>query len=380
VHFKINEEQEAIRKMVRDFREKEIVPLAPAWDEEERFPKEILSKLDNLGLTNLSVPEKYGGPGVDFVSAAIIMEELAYGCAGVTLAAGNNTIALYPIIVGGTEEQKVKYLTAACDCAGGKLAALALYEAEAGTDLTRLATTARHSGGAYLLNGRKTFVTNAPYADFFIVFAKTGEEKGKDLSVLLVEKDTPGITIGAPVHKLGLRAAATADVVFENARIPVENLVGKEGSGYSLAAQTFELTRPLIAAMATGVAQAAMEQAAKYAGERVQFGRPIADFQAIRVMLAKMAAGIEASRLLTYQAVWLRDEAAAANSKAAMARFVATEAALKTTIDAIQIMGGYGYSREYPLEKFMRDAKMLQIIEEDTQAQQLYIAADLLKQ
>ncbi|MEW5920832.1 MAG: acyl-CoA dehydrogenase family protein [Bacillota bacterium] len=377
MYFKINEEQEAIRKMVRDFREKEIVPLAPAWDEEERFPEEIIGKLDNLGLTNLSVPEEYGGPGVDFVSAAIIMEELAYGCAGVTLAAGNNTIALYPVVVGGTEAQKEQYLTAACD--EGKLAALALWESEAGTDLTRLAATAQQDGEVYVLNGSKTFVTNAPYADFFLVFAKTGGEKGKDLSVFLVEKETPGISIGAPVSKLGLRAALTADVVFENVRVPAENLIGKEGSGYSLAAQTFELARPLIAAMAVGVAQAAMEQAAKYAQERVQFGRPIADFQAIRVMLAGMAAGIEASRLLTYQAAWLRDEAAAVNSKGAIARFIATEATMKTTIDAIQIMGGYGYSREYPLEKYMRDAKMLQVIEGDTQAQQLFIAAELLK-
>lgn len=377
MYFKINEEQEAIRKMVQDFREKEIVPLAPEWDETERFPEEILGKLDNLGLTNLSVPEEYDGPGVDFVSAAIIMEELAYGCAGVTLAAGNNTIALYPVVVGGTEEQKEQYLTAACN--DGKLAALALYEQEARADLAKLAVTAQKQNGGYVLNGRKSYVTNAPHADFFIVFAKTGEEKGKGISVFLVEKDTPGINVGAPVSTLGLRAAVTADVTFENVSVSLEKLIGKEGDGFSLAAQTFELARPLIAAMATGVSQAAMEQAAKYAKERVQFGRPIAEFQAIQVMLAKMAAQIEASRLLTYQAAWLRDENAPLNNKAAMARYMATEAAMQVTIDAVQIMGGYGYSREYPLEKFMRDAKMLQILEGDTQAQQLFIAAEVLK-
>ncbi len=377
MYFKINEEQEAIRKMVQDFREKEIVPLAPEWDEAERFPEEILGKLDNLGLTNLSVPEEYDGPGVDFVSAVIIMEELAYGCAGVTLAAGNNTIALYPVVVGGTAEQKEQYLTAACN--DGKLAALALYEQEARADLARFAVTAQQQNGAYVLNGRKSFVTNAPYADYFVVFAKTGEEKGKDISVFLVEKDTPGINVEAPASTLGLRAAVRADVTFENVSVSLENLIGKEGDGASLAAQTFELARPLIAAMATGVSQAAMEQAAKYAKERVQFGRPIAEFQAIQVMLARMAAQIEASRLLTYQAAWLRDENALPNSKGAMARYIATEAAMQVTIDAIQIMGGYGYSREYPLEKFMRDAKMLQILEGDTQAQQLYIAAEVLK-
>lgn len=377
MYFKLNEEQEAIRKMVQDFREKEIVPLAPEWDEEERFPEEIVGKLDNLGLTNLSVPEDYDGPGVDFVSAAIIMEELAYGCAGTALAAGNNTIALYPVVAGGAEEQKEKYLTAACD--EGKLAALALYEAEAGADLTSIALTAQQKGDAYVLNGLKSFVTNAPFADYFIVFAKTGEEKGKDLSVFLVEKETSGISVGEPVSKLGLRAAASADVIFEEVSVPAANLIGKEGDGYKLAAQTYELARPLIAAMAAGVSRAAMDQAAKYAQERIQFGRPIADFQAIRVMLAKMAAGIEASRLLTYQSAWLRDEGVVGNEKAAIARYVATEEAMKATIDAVQIMGGYGYSREYPLEKYMRDAKMLQIMEGDTQAQQLYIATELLK-
>ncbi len=377
MYFKFNEEQEAIRKMVQDFREKEIVPLAPEWDEAECFPREILAKLDDLGLTNLSVPEEYDGPGVDFVSAAVIMEELAYGCAGVTLATGNNTIALYPVVLGGSQEQKEQYLSGACN--DGKLAALALYEAEAGVDLARMALTAQKQGEGYVLNGRKGYVTNAPFADYFIVFAKTGGEKGKDLSVFLVEKDTPGLSVGPAISKLGLRAAVAADVVFENVSVGAASLVGKEGDGYSLAAKTFDLARLFIAAIAAGVARAAMDYAAKYAKERIIFGQPLVELEAVRLMLARMAAGVEASKLLTYQAAWLRDEGTPVEGRGAMARYIATEAAMQAGINAVQIMGGYGYSRKFPVEKYMRDAKMLQIIEGDTLAQQVYIAAELLQ-
>lgn len=376
MYFKFNEEQEGIRKMVQEFREKEIVPLAPEWDEGERFPAEILTKLDNLGLTNLSVPEDFDGPGVDFVSAAIIMEELAYGCAGVALAAGNNTIALYPVVVGGSQEQKEQYLTAACN--EGKLAALALYEDDGGVDLAHLKMTAQQQDGGYILNGRKGYVTNAPFADFFIVFAKTGEEKGKDVSAFLVEKDTPGISVGPKISKLGLRAAPAAEVVFENVFVEQSNRVGKEGEGYSLAAQTFELARLLIAAMAAGVTRAAMDQATKYARDRIIFSQPLVEFQAIRLMLARMAAGIESSKLLTYQAAWLRDEGTQIGGRGGMARYIATEAAMQAGIDAIQIMGGYGYSRKFPVEKYMRDAKMLQVMEGDTLTQQVFIADELL--
>jgi alkylation response protein AidB-like acyl-CoA dehydrogenase len=376
--FKLNEDQEAIRKMVRDFAENEIVPIAAKLDHEEKFPMEIIQKMDELGLSNLAVPEEYGGPGVDSLIAAIIVEELARGCVGVTTSATCNSLALYPLIIGGSEELKQKYLPTICE--EGKLAAFALTEPNAGSDVSGMTTTAKRDGDYYIINGAKCFITNATYANYYAVFAKTDKSLGhKGISVFMVERDWGGVSTGKIEEKMGIRASNTAEVIFENVRVPTENLIGQEGDGFKLAMMTLDMARPSVAAMGVGVAQAALEAATNYAKERVQFGKPIGANQGIQFMLADMATEVEAARLLVYQAAWLKDQKGQFTRQSAIAKLYATDVAMKVTTDAVQIFGGYGYSREYPVEKYMRDAKILQIYEGTNQIQRVVIANQLLK-
>jgi acyl-CoA dehydrogenase len=376
--FRLNEEQEAIRKMVADFTLKEIAPVAAELDEEERFPRDILEKLDQLGLSNFTVPEEYGGPGIDSLSSAVAAGELAHGCAGVAIAVAGGAIALYPLVQAGSAALKEKYLTEICE--GGRLVSLALNESEAGSNAAALASVYKYDGDGYLLNGEKSFINGASYADYLVFFAGNSNGESKQVSAFLVPADTAGITVGQAEKKLGLRAATSAGITFKDVKIPAENLIGKEGDGIKLARQTSAVARIYIGAICVGLSKAAMEESIIYARERIQFGKPIAANQAIRFMLADMKAGIEASELLVYRAAWLLDEGLACSSQAAAAKLTATESAMRITTDAVQVLGGYGYSREYPVEKYMRDAKTLQIYEGTGLIQRAVIAGELLDQ
>jgi alkylation response protein AidB-like acyl-CoA dehydrogenase len=373
--FKLSEEQEAIKKMVRDFTVKEIAPVAAAIDETERFPGEIFKKLNALGLANLTVPEAYGGAGIDTLTAAAVIEELACGCAGVAASVIGHAVALHPLICAGTGPQKEKYLPLICT--QGKLVSFALKEREAGSNLAALAACYGRDGDNYVLNGAKAFINNAAYADYLVVFAASGGEENKKVSAFTVDCRSPGVTIEKTEKKLGLRAVNTAKISFKNVRVPAGDRVGEEGDGMALSAQASDLARVLAGAAGVGLARAAMAEAVKYARERVQFGKPIAANQAIQFMLAEMAAGIEAAKLLVYQAAWLLDQGFPCTGQSAMAKLVATEAAMRIATDAVQVLGGYGYSREYPVEKYMRDAKTLQLFEGGGFAQRALIAGGL---
>ncbi len=376
--FKLNEEQEAIKKMVSDFTLKEIAPVAAELDEEERFPKDIIEKLDQLGLTNLTVPEEYGGPGIDNLSAAVVAEEMAGGCAGVSAGVTASAIALFPVVSAGSEALKDRYLNEISD--HGKLAALALNEPGAGFNVKALTATYRLEGDSYFLNGNKSFIINAPNADYLVVFAGSEKEGADKLSVFLVDAGSDGLSAGKPEAKIGLRAAVTSGISLKDVMVPVENLIGQEGEGHKLAEQTSVLTGVYVGAISTGLARAAMEEAIKFARERVQFGKPIAANQAIQFMLADMAAGIEAARFLVCRAAWMLDQGLSCSSEAAIAKLVSTESAIRIATDAVQILGGYGYTKDYPVEKYMRDAKTLQIYGGIGIIQRSVIAGELLDQ
>ncbi len=374
--FGLNEEQETIKKMVADFTRNEIVPVAAELDEAELFPREIIDKLDRLGLSNLTVPDEYGGPGLDTVSAALAAEELGRGCAGVALTIAAGTVALHPVVQAGSPEQKEKILADICE--EGKLAALALNEPGAGTNAAALAATYRRDGEVFLLNGEKSFITSAPYADYLVVFAGSGSGAEKKVSVFLVTAGSDGIKIGEVKKKLGLRAVHSAAVTFNDVRVPADNMIGSEGDGTWLARQTGAVAEILLGAISVGLCRSALAEATSYGRERVQFGKPITANQAIQFMLADMLAGIEAARLLVHRAAWSLDSGLPYTREAALAKLRATEAAMKTTTDAVQVLGGYGYSREYPVEKYMRDAKTLQVYEGTGLVQRTNIAAELL--
>lgn len=374
--FRLNEEQEAIKKMVADFTKNEIAPVAAELDENEQFPRDIIDKLCRLGLANLTVPEEYGGPGLDGVSAALAAEELGSGCAGVALTIAAGTAALHPVVQAASTELKEKYLTEICE--EGKLAALALNEPEAGTNTMALGATYIRDGDSYLLNGEKAFITSAPYADYLVVFAGSGSGDEKKISVFMVAAGSPGIAIGDVDQKLGLRAAHSAPVIFTDVRVPAGNLIGSEGDGAALAGQTVALAGILLGAISVGLSRAALAEATSYGRERIQFGRPITSFQAIQFMLADMLAGMEAARLLVYRAAWSLDSGLPFIREAALAKLTAAEAAMKAATDAVQVLGGYGYVRDYPVEKYMRDAKTLQVYGGTGLVQRTTIAKDLL--
>lgn len=381
--FELNEEQIAIQKMAREFAEKEIMPYARELDEKEEFPWEILKKLHAVGLHDLAVPEEYGGPGIDSLSYSLIIEQIARGCAGVTVtsSANGNSLALYPLLIGGNEEQKQRFLRPICE--KGDLVTFSLTEPNAGSDISSLATTARKDGNHYIINGTKCFITNASYSAYHTVFANVVDGSGaKKLSVFMLEDSMPGVIKGKIEKKMGLRCSNTAELIFEDVRVPKENLIGKEGDGFKLAMKTLDMARPSVGAISLGIAQAAYEAALEYSKTRVQFGKPISHNQGIQFMLADMATEIEAARLLVYQASWLKDkfykEGVPFTKKAAFAKVYASDVAMKVTTDAVQIFGGYGYSREYLVEKYMRDAKIMQIFEGTNQIQRIVIARQIL--
>ena len=378
--FVLTQEQEDIKKMVREFTEKELAPTAAERDEKELFSREIFDKLGELGIVGLPYPEEFGGSGSDFVSYAIAVEEISRACAstGISLSV-HVSLCAWPIFKYGSEEQKKKYLVPLAE--GTKLGAFGLTEPNAGTDVGGATTTAAKDGDSYVLNGTKVFNTNGGEAEIEVVFALTNKEAGpfKGMSAFIVEKGTPGFGFGKKEIKMGIRASVQRELIFENCRVPAANLLGKEGDGFKIAMTTLDGGRIGVAAQAVGIAQGAMDQAIKYAKERVQFGKPIATNQAISFMIADMAAKIEAARLLTYRAAYNKSHHLAYSREAAMAKMFASDAAMAVTTDAVQIFGGYGYSREYPVERMMRDAKITQIYEGTNQAMRMVVSGALLR-
>jgi alkylation response protein AidB-like acyl-CoA dehydrogenase len=374
MQFRLSEEHEMIRKMVRDFARNEVAPSAAERDEKEKFDREIFNQMAELGLTGIPFPEEYGGIGSDYLAYVIAVEELSRVCAstGVTLSA-HTSLASWPIYKFGTEEQKQKFLRPLAE--GKKIGAYGLTEPGSGSDAGGMKTTARKEGNEYVLNGSKIFITNGGEAEIYVVFALTDPaNKQKGTSAFIVESTTPGFSVGKKESKLGIRSSPTTEIIFEECRIPAENLLGEEGQGFKVAMQTLDGGRNGIAAQAVGIAQGALDEATNYAKERVQFGKPIIAQQGIGFKLAEMATSVEAARLLTYQAAWLESAGLPYGKESAMSKLFAGDAAMKVTTEAVQVFGGYGYTKEYPVERMMRDAKITQIYEGTQEIQKLVIS------
>ncbi len=371
------EEQQMMIKMVRDFAQKEIAPFVPVMEETEQFPRHIVKKMGEMGLMGIPIPEEWGGAGADFMSYILAIHEISKVSAtvGVILSV-HTSVGTNPILYFGSHEQKNKYVRKLA--AGEYLGAFALTEPSAGSDAGSIRTTAVRQGDEYILNGSKIFITNGGEADVYITFAVTDPSKGtRGISAFIVEKDTPGFTVGKKEKKMGLHGSNTTELIFEDARVPAENLLGKEGDGFTIAMANLDSGRIGIAAQALGIAEAAFEYAKEYAKERKQFGEPIAHKQAIAFKLADMATLVEAARLLVFQAASLRNQGRPCGKEASMAKRFASDAAMKITTEAIQVFGGYGYSREYPVERLFRDAKITQIYEGTNQIQRIVIAKHL---
>lgn len=374
--FNFTPDQLALKKITQEFVAKEITPYALEMDKQGQFRPGLQNKLDEAGLLNLTVPEEYDGPGIDSLSIALIYEELGKGDAGVATAVAANALASYPVLTTGTHEQKLKFFGALND---GKMAAFALTEPGAGSDAGAVATTAVKDGDNYILNGTKCFITNGGVADIYVIFANARKSAGiRGLTAFIVERDTPGFSVGKEEDKMGIRSSNTCELILDNVRIPAANRIGREGQGFKIAMKTLDAARPFVGAISVGLSQAALDAAVKYAKERQQFGKPIASFQLVQAMIADMAMQIQAARLLVYQACWLRGEGQPFSREAAMAKCFATDTAMKVTVNAVQVLGGYGYIREYPTEKYMRDAKIMQIYEGTNQIQRLVIANNIL--
>lgn len=361
MNFQLTDEQEMLRKMVRDFSANEVEPTAAERDEEGRFDRDIFDKMARLGLIGIPWPEEYGGIGSDFVSYVIAVEELAHACASTaaTLSA-HISLACWPIFAYGNEEQKQGYLKRLAT--GEALGAYAL--AESGREVSSMKTTAKIDGDEYIINGSKVWVTNGGVADIYLVFAKTDQDaKHNGITAFIIEAGTEGFTIGKKERKLGIRSSPTTELIFEDCRVPKENRLGAEGEGFKIAITTLDGGRNGVAAQAVGIAQAALDASVKYAKEREQFGKPIAHNQGISFKLADMATEVEAARLLTYQAAWLETNGLPYGKASAMSKRFAGDAAMKVTVEAVQVFGGYGYTKDYPVERYMRDAKITQISE-----------------
>ncbi len=378
MEFALNEEQLELQEMVREFVEKEITPYAAEMDEQNHMRDGLIDKANEMGLLNVIVPEELDGPGLDSISVATIYEELGKGCAGVATSLAANSLATVPVLLAGTDEQKKMY----CDILNnGGLAAFALTEPGAGSDAGGVSTRAVHNKeeGTYTLNGTKMFITNGGLAEIFLVFANTRKSGGiRGLTAFIVPKDTPGFSVGKKENKMGIRPSNTTELVLQDVVIPESYRVGREGEGFRIAMNTLDSARPFVGAVSVGIAQAALDCAVKYAKERRQFGQPIASFQMVQAMLADMAMKVETARLLVLKACWMRDQGMEFSKEAAMAKCYAADTAMQVTTDAVQVMGGYGYTKEYPVEKMMRDAKIMQIYEGTNQIQRLVIANKLL--
>lgn len=375
----LDEQQRMIREMVREYAVSSVEPRAAEIDKNCRFPVETFQEMAEMGLLGLPIPEEYGGAGADYLSYAIAIEELARVCASTALSlAAHTSLVCMPIYLFGSEEQKQKYLTGIAS--GKKLGAYGLTEPNAGSDSGGTETTAVKKGNQYILNGTKIFITNANYAETFIATALTEKGVGtKGISAFIFEKGTPGFSLGSKDEKLGMRGSDWGTLQFDNAEIPAENLLGKEGEGFKYFMQTLDNGRISIGALGLGIAQGALEKALQYAKERRQFGKAIADFQAIQFMLADMAMEVEAARLLVYNAARLKLAGQLFTKEASMAKLYASEVAMRCSNKAIQIHGGYGYTKDFPVERYLRDAKLCEIGEGTSEIQRTVIARNILK-
>jgi acyl-CoA dehydrogenase len=375
------DEQNELRELIRDFTKREITPVAIEWDEKNQHPTELINKMRReLGVNGLTISEEYGGLGLGSVEQCIVTEEMSRGCLGIALCFGYTGLGMLPIIKGATEEQKKKWLPPVIDGTAG--ISFCLSEPGAGSDVPGMTTKAVKKGNSYVINGAKQWITGGGSADAYTVFAYTDPGKGtRGVSCFYVPRNTPGLTVGKKEDKLGIRASDTRQIIFEDVEVPAENLVGKENMGFIYALHTLNASRPYVAAMGVGVAQAALDYASKYARQREQFGKKISTFQAVQHMLADMSIIVETSREITYRAARMSDAADPNLAKyAAIAKAYTSEGAVKCALDAIQIHGGYGYTKEYPVEKLLRDAKILCIFEGTTQIQKNEIAAYVIKE
>ncbi len=378
IDFSLSDELREIQDRARRFAQEEILPIAAEYDRRAEVPPGLAEKAQAAGMLNVTIPRKYGGMGYGALENAIIAEELGAACAGISITILVNGLALTPILIAGSEEQKEEFLRPVAE--GAKLAAFCLTERQAGSDAGSLKTTALPDGDDFVINGQKCFITSGGLAEIMTVFALTDPDRGpRGVSAIVVPANTPGIRVTKVEDKMGQRASNTAELTFENVRVSQANLLGKRGRGFSIALKTLDFGRSGVAALSVGVARAALEYATAYAKERHQFGAPIMVNQGVSFMLADMAMKVEAARLLTWQAAWNADQGFKATAKSAMAKCFAADTAMEVTTNAVQILGGYGYMKDYPVEKLMRDAKLLQIYEGTNQIQRMVIARQLGK-
>ncbi|BBB32212.1 acyl-CoA dehydrogenase [Thermotomaculum hydrothermale] len=378
--FRLTEEQQMMRDMARRFAEERVKPGAAERDRTHEFPVDLLKECAELGFMGVAIPEEYGGAGMDYISYAIMIEEISRACAstGVILSV-NNSLVCDPLLKYGSDYIKKEFLTPLAE--GKKLGCFGLTEPNAGSDAANLKTTAKKDGDYYIINGSKIFITNATHADVCLLFAVTDKEKGKHgISAFVVDTKTEGFNIGTVEDKLGINASGTAELYFEDMRVPKENMLGEEGQGYKIALATLDGARVGIAAQGVGLAQAVLDECVRYAKERIQFGRPISSFQAIQWYLADMATNIEAARLLTYKGAACKQNGGRCNKITSMAKVFAAETAMEAARKGVQIFGGYGYMKEYPMERFFRDAKILEIYEGTSEIQRIVIAAQVLSE
>jgi acyl-CoA dehydrogenase len=378
--FSLTVEQLALQETARRFAQQEIAPVAAAFDQSGEFPGEIMKQAWELGLSCISIPEAYGGVGLSLLDSVLVVEELAWGCAGMATSIMANDLGLTPVLVGGSEEQKKEWLG---HLTGSEFSQIAfcLSEPAAGSDVAGLQLLAEKDGDDYVLNGTKCWITNGGVADYYTVFATLDRSsRHKGVCAFAMPSDLPGIEVGKKEDKMGQRASDTRVIHFDGVRVPSAWMLGKEGQGFKIAMQTLDFTRPSIGALAVGIARRGLEESTAYAKERQAFGFPIAGFQAVQFMLADMAKDVEAARLLTHQSAWMIDQGMRASKQSSFAKCFATDMAMEATTNAVQVFGGNGYTKEYPVEKLMRDAKLMQIYEGTNQIQRLVIARELLKE
>jgi len=377
IDFEMTEDQIALRDMAHEFAAGEMRPKAAAYDQGHDFPEDVMRKAFEVGFLTCTVPAEFGGVGLGELDTAIVSEELAWGCAGMYTTMMANSLAFTPILLFGTAAQKERLF--APFLKNMAFASYCLTEREAGSDTSAIKTTARKDGGDFVINGSKCFITNGGVASLYVVFANSAPEKGpRGLSVFAVPRDAPGVSVGKIEDKFGHRASNTTELFFEDVRVPAANLIGREGQGFIVAMKTFDKTRAAVGAAGVGIARAALEYAIEYSKTRVQFGKPIATFQATAFKLAQMAMDLEAARLTVWRAAWLMDKGKPNGKESAMAKCLGSDVAMRNALEALQIFGGYGYMKDYPVEKLVRDAKLLQIYEGTNEIQRLVISRDVI--
>jgi acyl-CoA dehydrogenase len=377
VNFKLTQEQQMIQQLARDFARNEIAPVAEHYDKSHEYPWPVVKKAQEIGLTAMSVPEEYGGLGLSLFEEALVGEELSWGCSGISTAIAVNSLAIAPILVAGNEEQKQAYGGRMAD---GQMAGYCATEPEAGSDVAGIKTSAKKVGDEYVLNGRKMFITGGTVADYYTVFAYTDpSQRYNGMSCFIVDREWDGVSVGKPFDKMGQHASDTAEVIFEDVKVPASHLLGQEGAGFMIAMKVFDRSRPGTAAGAVGVAQRALDECVKYAKERTTWGKPLWQHQVIGHMIADMAIEVEAARLLVWKSAWAVDAGERNTTAAAFAKAFAADTAMKVTTDAVQVFGGYGYMSEYPVEKLMRDAKIYQIYEGTSQIQRNILVRELFR-